>query len=149
MYSLQHGVNLSRRACRPKQGYTISIVFFLFVVFECAASPTQQTYTETAGTYRPNAPPDIIRPIDNSDTHKAYPGMQFGPMGPIQKTGALSSELVKHEPLQQQTPSTDVQGAKVHAVERYKLMTFDFGRVETPFLIGLWIFSASLAKIGK
>lgn len=33
--------------------------------------------------------------------------------------------------------------------KRYPVASVEFGRVETPFIIGLWIFSASLAKIGE
>lgn len=34
-------------------------------------------------------------------------------------------------------------------VERYPITTTDFGRVETPFIIGIWILFASIAKIGE
>lgn len=33
--------------------------------------------------------------------------------------------------------------------KRYAVASVEFARVETPFLIGVWIFCASLAKIGK
>lgn len=33
--------------------------------------------------------------------------------------------------------------------ERYSVVSLDFTRVETPFMIGLWIFFSSLAKIGN
>lgn len=36
-----------------------------------------------------------------------------------------------------------------HKVERYPVTTVDFSRVETPFIIGIWILFASIAKIGK
>lgn len=36
-----------------------------------------------------------------------------------------------------------------HAVEGYPLAKVDFARVETPFIIGVWILFASIAKIGK
>ncbi|XP_070491911.1 sodium/hydrogen exchanger 3 isoform X2 [Chironomus tepperi] len=35
-----------------------------------------------------------------------------------------------------------------HEVERYPVTTVDFSRVETPFIIGIWILFASIAKIG-
>uniref|UniRef100_A0A182NBC4 Transmembrane protein n=1 Tax=Anopheles dirus TaxID=7168 RepID=A0A182NBC4_9DIPT len=34
-----------------------------------------------------------------------------------------------------------------HVVERYPVSQVDFSRVETPFVIGVWILSASIAKI--
>lgn len=36
-----------------------------------------------------------------------------------------------------------------HEVERYPVAQVEFSRVETPFVIGVWILSASIAKIGK
>lgn len=36
-----------------------------------------------------------------------------------------------------------------HEVRRYPVASVEFARVETPFIIGLWIFCASLAKIGQ
>ncbi|KAM8716660.1 hypothetical protein ACLKA7_003525 [Drosophila subpalustris] len=35
-----------------------------------------------------------------------------------------------------------------HKLERYPLSQVDFARVKTPFIIGIWILSASIAKIG-
>ncbi|KAL0270823.1 UNVERIFIED_CONTAM: hypothetical protein PYX00_008108 [Menopon gallinae] len=35
-----------------------------------------------------------------------------------------------------------------HPVKRYDVVTVEFQRVETPFVIGVWIFCASIAKIG-
>uniref|UniRef100_A0A182LZR8 Uncharacterized protein n=1 Tax=Anopheles culicifacies TaxID=139723 RepID=A0A182LZR8_9DIPT len=36
-----------------------------------------------------------------------------------------------------------------HNYERYPVSQVEFSRVETPFVIGVWILSASIAKIGK
>lgn len=36
-----------------------------------------------------------------------------------------------------------------HEVHRYPITTIDFSRVETPFIIGVWILFASIAKIGE
>lgn len=33
--------------------------------------------------------------------------------------------------------------------DRYPLAQVEFDRVKTPFIIGVWILSASIAKIGK
>lgn len=44
--------------------------------------------------------------------------------------------------------ATDQPHSK-HEVERYPVTTVDFSRVEIPFIIGIWILFASIAKIGK
>ena len=36
-----------------------------------------------------------------------------------------------------------------HKVDHYPVTTVDFARVETPFIIGVWILFASIAKIGE
>ena len=36
-----------------------------------------------------------------------------------------------------------------HAKHEYEVFHVDFERVEIPFIIALWIFVSSLAKIGK
>lgn len=43
----------------------------------------------------------------------------------------------------------EVHGPVKKTVTRYPVISVSFHRVETPFIIGLWIFFASLAKIGK
>lgn len=40
------------------------------------------------------------------------------------------------------------EGHSKHVVEGYPITTVDFSRVETPFIIGVWILFASIAKIG-
>ena len=37
----------------------------------------------------------------------------------------------------------------VKHIKEYEIFTIEFHRVETPFIIGIWIFFASVAKIGK
>lgn len=43
----------------------------------------------------------------------------------------------------------DASHGEGHEVERYPVAQVEFSRVETPFVIGVWILSASIAKIGK
>lgn len=45
------------------------------------------------------------------------------------------------------TAASEHGGDGHHEVERYPVNTVDFERVETPFLIGIWILFASVAKI--
>ena len=44
---------------------------------------------------------------------------------------------------------TQLEKVKPQETKRYTVASVEFKRVETPFIIGVWIFSASLAKIGK
>lgn len=53
-----------------------------------------------------------------------------------------------------ETPSSSDTGiADVHAkptdVRSYPIIQFEFERVQNPLVIGIWILSASIAKIGK
>lgn len=99
--------------------------------------------------------------IDNQelprDLHEPYPGKLFGPMGPIDKSSfandvslrSLSSENSDTASL------SGIQGAhhgdnhQPVSLREYSVFTVEFHRVETPFIIGIWIFFASIAKIGK
>lgn len=49
--------------------------------------------------------------------------------------------------------SSDTGVADIHAkptdVRSYPIIQFEFERVQNPLVIGIWILSASIAKIGK
>ncbi|XP_014474637.1 PREDICTED: probable Na(+)/H(+) antiporter nhx-9 isoform X2 [Dinoponera quadriceps] len=105
-----------------------------------------------------------------SDPHSAYPGMGFGPMGPVRS--ALSDDATlrslssasgddtagrsKDSQLTARSADDDVAvtagGSSAHDENspkpEYHIITVEFPRVETPFVIGIWIFFASIAKIG-
>ncbi|XP_076246587.1 na[+]/H[+] hydrogen exchanger 2 isoform X2 [Calliopsis andreniformis] len=93
------------------------------------------------------------------DLREPYPGKSFGPMGPIDgslpddvsfrslsagkgDSGPVESHLASH--------SAEEGGEKGHGrpEPEYKIISVEFHRVETPFVIGIWIFFASIAKIG-
>ncbi|XP_028156199.1 sodium/hydrogen exchanger 3 isoform X7 [Ostrinia furnacalis] len=127
MTSLKHGVNLSRRACR--QGLVVAAVLLLPIV---QLSPIESTTKQS---------PSIT--VDGSST---YPGLGFGPMGPV---APLPGEPLGTQLRQNQESTTDLPATVKTKKERtFVIAAFEFHRVETPFLIGLWIFFASLAKIG-
>lgn len=49
-------------------------------------------------------------------------------------------------------PPSDTSNVAGHSdaePERYPLAQVEFDRVKTPFIIGVWILLASIAKIGK
>nr|XP_017094923.2 sodium/hydrogen exchanger 3 isoform X17 [Drosophila bipectinata] len=58
-----------------------------------------------------------------------------------------SHRLPRAEPLKSNDPNPEEEGGG-HKMERYPLSSVDFVRVKTPFIIGIWILSASIAKIG-
>lgn len=58
-----------------------------------------------------------------------------------------SARVPRPEPLK--SGDENAKGDEGHKMERYPLSSVDFARVKTPFIIGIWILSASIAKIGK
>ena len=43
----------------------------------------------------------------------------------------------------------EISPTTLKLVKEYKIFSIEFHRIETPFIIGIWIFFASVAKIGK
>lgn len=100
----------------------------------------------------------------------ATPGLGFGSLGPSESQLKRSAELASI--VSSTVPSDGSVGGNVggsrqddgsegdgghgegghgtggHEVERYPVAQVEFSRVETPFVIGVWILSASIAKIG-
>ncbi|XP_022904070.1 sodium/hydrogen exchanger 3 isoform X3 [Onthophagus taurus] len=151
MYSLRHGVNLARRAC-----WTLIFIIgtFSFLLHTAGAKPSAVA-EETFMYPRPD-----LEPIPD-DYHRPYEGMEFGPMGPPQnKPGDVASlkteanpRTSRDSPSSSTTDSTDSpdvssEGPEIKNPTRYPVFSVSFHRVETPFIIGLWIFCASIAKIG-
>lgn len=56
------------------------------------------------------------------------------------------TQLRQHQDTTTNLPSTEKPEKKI---KKLVIAAFEFHRVETPFLIGLWIFFASIAKIGE
>jgi hypothetical protein len=48
-----------------------------------------------------------------------------------------------------QAPKSDTKHNGNGDTKRYPVASVEFDRVKTPFIIGVWIFCASLAKIGE
>lgn len=129
MYSLKHSVNLSRRAC-----WTCFLV--LAVTISCGAGEGLEK-NNNAGDGLMYPRPDL-EPLPQ-DFNKPYDRVKFGPMGPSEANVVQAAKL----------SSTTEQSAEAKPIKRYPVASVSFQRVETPFIIGLWIFCASLAKIGK
>lgn len=98
------------------------------------------------------------------DFRKPYKGVNFGPMGPT-RTGVTDNTENTEKSINNNnndnlgtghtdglftdelSSTTDKPNEEV--IKRYPMVSTSFRRVETPFIIGLWIFCASLAKIGE
>ncbi|XP_046994342.1 sodium/hydrogen exchanger 3 [Schistocerca americana] len=92
----------------------------------------------------PDAATWSVRPVaqQQADTSSAPPPQPLLHLpttstdGPAETTSAVSLQDANPTPAEEQ-----------HDVKRYAVSTVEFERVQTPFIIGLWIFSASVAKI--
>ena len=84
-------------------------------------------------------PPDLRQP---------YPGKNFGPMGPVDRKFPDDASLRNLESDDPDSVAIDPH-APAKKLREYHVFTVEFHRVETPFVIGIWIFFASLAKIGE
>ncbi|XP_019700640.2 sodium/hydrogen exchanger 3 [Harpegnathos saltator] len=101
-----------------------------------------------------------------SDPHSAYPGMGFGPMGPVRSAlpndatlrsmSSASGDAAAIDGESSSSPSSSSSSSSSSASSHdenspkpeYHIISVEFPRVETPFVIGIWIFFASIAKIG-
>lgn len=87
--------------------------------------------------------------------HEPYPGSSFGPMGPLYESlpdevSTRSLSVSNTADIDSSSLSKDDRGVdKPKSEVEYHIMSVEFHRVETPFVIGIWIFFASIAKIGK
>ncbi|XP_055549028.1 uncharacterized protein LOC129732294 isoform X6 [Wyeomyia smithii] len=106
------------------------------------------------------------------DRNTPYPGMNFESLGPSESQLKRSAELAsivsstvpsegaaggggyslgsvpKRDSGHSELASEDDGHGEGHEVNRYPVAQVEFSRVETPFVIGVWILSASIAKIG-
>ncbi|XP_063701853.1 sodium/hydrogen exchanger 3 isoform X2 [Culicoides brevitarsis] len=73
-------------------------------------------------------------------------GVNAGPINTTVVPATAVSDLTTQRSIFKEA-SHDGEEAE-HAIERYPVFTIDFLRVETPFIIGIWILFASIAKIG-
>jgi hypothetical protein len=60
----------------------------------------------------------------------------------------LKEKLINNHATEQNILNRETINITVKDLKVYKIFTIEFHRVETPFIIGIWIFFASVAKIG-
>ncbi|XP_039228773.1 sodium/hydrogen exchanger 3 isoform X24 [Drosophila yakuba] len=83
---------------------------------------------------------DILNPVTQLNLRQSTPVDAVD----VSLDPTPSVRLPRAEPLK----SGDQDAGESHKMERYPLSSVDFARVKTPFIIGIWILSASIAKIG-
>lgn len=82
------------------------------------------------------------------DLRQPYPGKSFGPMGPV--VGQFPDDVALRNLANGNTENhANDPHAPAKPLREYQVFHVEFHRVETPFVIGIWIFFASIAKIGK
>ena len=81
-------------------------------------------------------------PLYNQTKTKKKPNKPLSPQA-IPTTKLPASEV---QTLSDNTAKSEKSGEEVH---RYPLAQVEFSRVQVPFIIGVWILFASIAKIGK
>ncbi|CAK9832452.1 Sodium/hydrogen exchanger 3 [Anthophora retusa] len=146
------------------------IEFTLILLFTCWPIHGQAGLVKFYEPVPEHLQPEKRIPIDDYTMHgpivddhefprnlkEPYPGKSFGPMGPID--GSLPDDVsFRSLSSGQEEGANTMEHMASHAIEQtntkhpkpeYKIMSVEFHRVETPFVIGIWIFFASLAKIG-
>ncbi|XP_018572204.1 sodium/hydrogen exchanger 3 [Anoplophora glabripennis] len=128
MHSLQHGVNLSRRACRVA-------AVLLVLAGGCCGQPMPPNQASNSDS----RPPAILETsVDINSLRHSIPT----PVVPTRNAASTETPAVE------KVASTEAPKPLNKTVTRYPVISISFHRVETPFIIGLWIFFASLAKIG-
>ncbi|KAM7352997.1 na[+]/H[+] hydrogen exchanger 2 isoform 20-T22 [Cochliomyia hominivorax] len=130
-------------------------LIFLFIVcvfFSCVnrieARPNLESSNNAIGGDRIIADPSpagsTLKAMDNSVSGKSNPSGEFS-----SSSQPASQNDVHHHGTHNgiQLSRADDDGES-HHLDRYPLAQVDFKHVKTPFIIGVWILSASIAKIG-
>lgn len=133
MYLLPHRAILSRRACR----YGLFTFLVLWLLPFCLSKPPNHA----ADTYKHES---VNFDSKNQDVDVLYKAISTD--APNIQSPAQDAEgtfRVADPPVEK----TKEDSAPY--LDRYHVIKVSFDRVQTPFIIGLWIFCASLAKIGE
>ncbi|CAG9857170.1 unnamed protein product [Phyllotreta striolata] len=144
MHSLAHGVNLSRRACR-RRGPAAAAAPLLLLALLLAGGGCLAKPPDHASDGRPAAGSPDATSWEFGSVYKA-------PTTPPGRHGRRGNAV----PADVEAAPGDGDGSAAPAVTertekelvRYPIISVSFQRVETPFIIALWIFCASLSKIG-
>ncbi|XP_074035148.1 na[+]/H[+] hydrogen exchanger 2 [Leptinotarsa decemlineata] len=132
-YSLEHSVNLSRRACRI-------VLVMLLLGRLCSGSGKPPDHASDSRRL-----PSVNLDTNSYDLNSLY---QEIPTPIVPEMNSLSTETAEiiSTSMEEVVPAEE-EPHKKH-VTRYPVISVSFNRVETPFIIALWILCASLAKIG-
>lgn len=129
-FRLQHP-DLSRRVCRV----SLILFVFLFALNHVEPSPTQSPDAFAKAETLPGTRRDSLFRFRREGDAASSPTTTAETMTPT--TSATTS-----------SPSPSKHAGPTDPPKRFAFASVDFPRVEIPFIIALWIFCASLAKIG-
>ncbi|KAG5875324.1 hypothetical protein JTB14_003329 [Gonioctena quinquepunctata] len=138
MHSLKHGVNLSRRACRNT---LVVLVMLLLLGRSCSGLGKPPDHASDS-----HRQPPVNLDTNSYDLSTLYRGIPT-PLVP-RKDNVVPTEHLETSDAALEEASVDEEQPHKKHVTRYPVISVSFNRVETPFIITLWILCASLAKIG-
>ncbi|KAK9887130.1 hypothetical protein WA026_020576 [Henosepilachna vigintioctopunctata] len=131
MHSLRYSISLSKRACRHRLSPILVLLFLPF----CFCKP-------------PNHASDTYKHTSvNFDSKTQDLGVLYKVI-PTDFSKLFVTTFEEESPSTSPTPEETITEKSEAPIERNQVFSVSFHRVQTPFIIGLWIFCASLAKIG-
>ncbi|XP_023710999.1 sodium/hydrogen exchanger 3 isoform X3 [Cryptotermes secundus] len=144
--TVHHGCQRHSRGanwyCNGRRNVTFLLFIMLLLLLlghlgVCSGRPDALASSSSSTTLRTTSPPSGRSPIphDDSDGFEESSPRSSGPVF-MPNTGDV------------QAAQADTEHNGNGDTKRYPVASVEFDRVKTPFIIGVWIFCASLAKIG-
>lgn len=140
MFSLEHSVNLSRRACRL---YALVLILYCGVGLCLLKPPNHATDNFMHSPSEHHDSNSLPADLNLLHQQQQAAARKDGEVTTTSSTTTFTTDATAED----FTEGGDAVQKK--QVQRYPVASVSFHRVETPFIIGMWIFCASLAKIGK
>ncbi|CAD7087971.1 unnamed protein product [Hermetia illucens] len=140
--SCYRNIKCSKRKNQPKLGIGFDAAKISTLLIGCLLLCANNTMARPNQSLKLTSEAEVSESshhILTPDLAATYPGLDF-----IGSQNKRAAELF-------QTSTSEITHQAIETeqhVERYPVAQVEFQRVKTPFIIGLWILSASIAKIG-